>query len=193
MFDNFHLNPLRGALIIGAFSSALAAPTLMSASHYARDLPTYQLEPANAPVQGPHLAARTRGLDLLAGVQARALRSENGARNIDNDDEDSDVDHSDKSYIFFPSVRQVSDDHTRLQRRAGPDVMSKTADEWRTEAVRLWGILDRKKQQAVQFERAARDGSLATPGLEELKEKIKDLEQKIKECERLAVERAGID
>ncbi|KAJ3724598.1 hypothetical protein C8R42DRAFT_456219 [Lentinula raphanica] len=185
MFDNFHLNPLRGALIIGAFSSALAAPTLMSASHYARDLPTYQLEPAIAPVQGPHLAA-------LAGVQARALRS-NGARNIDNDEEDSDVDHSDESYIFFPSVRQVSDDHTRLQRRAGPDVMSKTVDEWRTEAVRLWGILDRTKQQAVQFERAARDGSLATPDLEELEEKIKDLEQKIKECERLAVERAGID
>ncbi|KAJ3817501.1 hypothetical protein F5880DRAFT_1734828 [Lentinula raphanica] len=122
MFENLHLNSLRGALIIGAFSSALAAPTLMSASHYARDVPN-QLEPANAPVQGPHLAARTPGLDLMAGLDS--------AHNNFDEDWNQEVVDDDKSLIFVShDVRQVSAGHTQLRRRM-ENAMSRTAEQWR--------------------------------------------------------------
>ncbi|KAJ3753679.1 hypothetical protein EV360DRAFT_87553 [Lentinula raphanica] len=122
MSEIFRLNPLRGALIFGAFSSALAAPTSMSALHYARDL-SNQLDPVNAPVPGPDLAGCTTGLDLMAAVQARELHSNSAC----NNEACNQVDDSDESHICFPDVRQVSDDHTQLRKR-----MDRSAAEWTT-------------------------------------------------------------
>ncbi|KAJ3844677.1 hypothetical protein F5878DRAFT_62167 [Lentinula raphanica] len=123
-------NPLRGALIIGAFSSALAAPTSTAASYYAQDLVSNQLEPVNAPVPGPHLATRPPGLDFVSGVQETQLDS------IHNNDH-GEVDGSDKLPIFPSSdvLRPVSEAHVQLgslgtSRMQSSNVMLRTADQW---------------------------------------------------------------
>ncbi|KAJ3974984.1 hypothetical protein EV361DRAFT_946524 [Lentinula raphanica] len=121
-------NPLRGALIIGAFSSALAAPTSTAASYYAQDLVSNQLEPVNAPVPGPHLAARPSGLDLVAGVQETRLDS------VHNNDHRG-VDGGEKLPIFPSDVlRPVSEAHVQLgrgtSRMQSSNVMLRTAEQW---------------------------------------------------------------
>ncbi|KAJ3822687.1 hypothetical protein EV361DRAFT_918027 [Lentinula raphanica] len=130
MLKNLRLNSLRGALIIVAFSSALGAPISMSASDYARDL-SNQLEPVNAPVPvpGPHLAARTPGLNFTASVQEVQSISPDD----DDKDWDRDTDNSDKPHIF---VRQAPDEHhtTPFQRAKSSNVMLHSAQEWKSYA-----------------------------------------------------------
>ncbi|KAJ3764030.1 hypothetical protein EV360DRAFT_65848 [Lentinula raphanica] len=156
MFDNIRLNSLRGALIIGMFSSALAAPTLMSASHYAQDLPN-QLEPlASAPVHGPHLAARTPGLDLVAGVQARELHS----ISVHNDKEwDQEIDKNFLSATRPSIMRQVPDEHAPPEGEASSESESKR--KYSAEDYRKFAQEDRARIEGLRLQENEYSGGLA--------------------------------
>ncbi|KAJ3768681.1 hypothetical protein FB446DRAFT_257264 [Lentinula raphanica] len=189
MSKNFCFNAFQSALFIGVFSSALAAPTLMSTSHYVQDLSNQLLEPVNTPVQGLHPAARTPGLDLMASIQKVDSA-------YDNREWDQERDDNDKRHIFFPNVQQVSDDPTQLRRRTEEDntkaaamlekadALTKKLQDWNQKRAKL--DLDRKNALADMGDLGGQDSrrledeiTKVTRELDELDRKIADLRAEI--------------
>ncbi|KAJ3752899.1 hypothetical protein EV360DRAFT_74959 [Lentinula raphanica] len=141
-------NPLRGALILGVYVSALAAPILMSASHYALEDRSNQVESADAPLQESHLATC---LDFMAS-HVQKLQSDR----VCNDEEwDQGMDDNGDEGLHARS-RNIYDTRHRPSANLGRQIMDNVASlEIQLEDIHR--AIAYHTKQAEKYERLARE------------------------------------